>query len=237
MSRKHKQKMNSMKNDELTSNVKPEENKPVEPVIVKPENKVMPISKPEVKPEVKTEVKPEVKPEVKTEPTLTVKPAEPAVKPAPAAEPVKPVVKNKSKTNLDKLKTLTDKFLEEMAVRRTTVGDPSHKAMMAYINIFNFIDRCNDPAVYRQFLAFTIANRNGVCSISGGALLGIHTVRDSLLRERVLLFFNVYMQLARYRTERKRPGISIGALRAMYKNGAFVDWVSEQLVQQRTLQN
>ena len=62
--------------------------------------------------------------EVKTEPTLTVKPAEPVVKPAPAAEPVKPVVKNKSKTNLDKLKTLTDKFLEEMAVRRTTVGDP-----------------------------------------------------------------------------------------------------------------
>ena len=139
MSRKHKQKMNSMKNDELTSNVKPEENKPVEPVIAKPENKVMPISKPEVKPEVKTEVKPEVKPEVKTEPTLTVKPAEPAAKPALAAEPVKPVVKNKSKTNLDKLKTLTDKFLEEMAVRRTTVGDPSHKAMMAYINIFNFI--------------------------------------------------------------------------------------------------
>ena len=222
-----------MKNDELTSNVKPEENKPVEPVIVKPESKVMPISKPEVKPE----VKPEIKSEVKTEPTLTVKPAEPAVKPTPAAEPVKPGVKNKSKTNLDKLKTLTDKFLEEMAVRRTTVGDPSHKAMMAYINIFNFIDRCNDPAVYRQFLAFTIANRNGVCSISGGALLGIHTVRDSLLRERVLLFFNVYMQLARYRTERKRPGISIGALRAMYKNGVFVDWVSEQLVQQRTLQN
>lgn len=223
-----------MKNDELTPNVKSEESKPVESVIApKAETKSPVISKPEVKVEEKPVVvtKPvePVKPEVMAQPTVNVAPV--------VQEPVKPAVKSKSKTNLDKLKTLTDKFLEEMNARRTTIGDPSHKAMMAYINIFNFIDRCNDPAVYRQFLAFTITHRNGACSISGGALLGIHTVRDSLLRERVLLFFNVYMQLARYRTERKRPGISIGALRAMYKNGTFVDWVSEQLVQQRTLQN